>query len=480
MTATGGIAARFVSKSEPKTHLLRYEVACRALAEANSIDEVKDVRDKAEAFRHYARQAKNKELEINAAAIRIRAERRLGEMIQDRKAVKPQLAKGRRSDLVPAGNQVEEPTLEELGIDKKLSSRAQKIAAVPEEKFEGMMAVWRERVAQENERVTTALIKEGEKAERRAANHAAVEGGGTVEDLFALAASGYRAGTISADPAWSYETWSERGEDRSAVQHYHTETLEEIESRPVAQLAAPNSLLHLWCPSSMLESHGLKVIAAWGFEYKKVGFIWPKTTKDGSARKMGNGYWTRDEAEFCLLATRGHPERLDAGVRQIFDAPLGEHSEKPDEFYDRMRRLAGGPYLELYGRKERPGWTVWGDQVKWLVREWPDDHDIRTAHTADGEEYDTTTGEIIESGSAEQSAGESLVDAHENGGSASSIPIATAPPASTEIADGTRAAEPAGDEARQPSMDICDAPWHLVRDPVERERLRLLQCGDAA
>lgn len=382
---TGGLAGRYVAKSEPTTALLRYDAACRALAEAKGIDEVKDVRDKAEALRLYGRQAKNKTLEIDAAEIRFRAERRIGQIEIEMHASGEMHSGGRPTKTGSKNEPVFQKTLANLGIDKRLSSRAQKIAAVPEDKFEAMVATWRDRVGQENERVTTALIKEGEKAERRSVNQEIVEGGGTVEDLLALAATGYRAGTISADPAWSYETWSDRGEDRSAKQHYSTETLEEIVSRPVAPLAAPDSLLHLWCPSSMLEQ-GLQVIAAWGFTFKKVGFIWTKTVDDGTARKMGNGHWTRDEAELCLLATKGSPKRLDAGVRQTLDAPLGEHSEKPDEFYNRMLRLATGPYLELYGRKERPFWTVWGNQVRWQAP---------PPRTKDGEAFDPETGEIL-------------------------------------------------------------------------------------
>tara|TARA_R100001594_G_C4031567_1_gene261415 strand:- start:266 stop:1237 length:972 start_codon:yes stop_codon:yes gene_type:complete len=145
--------------------LIRYEAACRAVAEAKTVDEAKDLRDKAEAMRAYARQAKNRQLEVDTAEIRMRAERRLGEIIKAQKDTVG-LAKGGQPYQNPTGRDklpVEaSPTLAEIGIDKDLSSRAQKLAAVPEDKFEGMLGGWRERVADETERVTTNLLKLGE------------------------------------------------------------------------------------------------------------------------------------------------------------------------------------------------------------------------------------------------------------------------------------------------------------------------------
>jgi phage N-6-adenine-methyltransferase len=140
--------------------LILYGAACRALAAAKTTDEVKDIRDRAEAMRAYARQAKNRQLEVDAAEIRIRAERRLGELIRAQKEtvglnVGGRPITGADGELVIADTR---PTLADAGIDKKLSSRAQKLAAVPEAKFEGLVAEWRDRVERENERVTAALL----------------------------------------------------------------------------------------------------------------------------------------------------------------------------------------------------------------------------------------------------------------------------------------------------------------------------------
>ena len=79
--------------------------------------------------------------------------------------------------------------------------------------------------------------------------------------------------------------------------------------------------------------------------------------------QVGLGYWTRANSEVCLLATKGKPKRLNADVRQAILEPRREHSRKPDCTYQRIERLVAGPYLELFARTQRPGWTAWGNEV---------------------------------------------------------------------------------------------------------------------
>jgi len=151
--------------------LVHYNAACVALAAAKSTDEVKDWRDKAEAMRAYAHQSKNRQLEIDAAEIRIRAERRLGQLIAEQKETvglatggQPYQSTGTLSEPV----ETRPPTLAEIGVDKKLSSHSQKVAAIPEAEFEDIVGQWRETLESENERVTTNIIAAAEKAERKA------------------------------------------------------------------------------------------------------------------------------------------------------------------------------------------------------------------------------------------------------------------------------------------------------------------------
>lgn len=329
--------------------LQRYDAACRALAEAKSIDEAKDVRDKSEAIRAYAKQAKNRQLEVDAAEIRMRAERRLGEII---KAQKETVGLATGGDAMRArfqpGTEVR-PTLADAGIDKKLSSRAQKLAAVPEAEFEGMLGEWRERVGRENERVTTNLLKAGERVRNN-------------DSLTAPEIPEGKYSVIYADPPWTFNVWSGEGKDRAAENHYPTMTQSEIEALPVADMAADDCALFMWAVMPQLPE-ALAVIKAWGFTYKTCAFTWVKTTKDGERPAMGMGYWTRANAEVCLLATKGSPTRLNADVAQVITSPRMEHSRKPDEAAARIERLLGGPYIELFARRPRAGWDVWGNQV---------------------------------------------------------------------------------------------------------------------
>lgn len=146
------------------TVLVKYQAARHALAVCKQVDEVKDIRDKAEAMRLYGQMSNDKTLEMDAAEIRIRAERRLGELIGAQKAG-PGLNKGGNPEF-PTGRQSRpvSPTLADVGISKDLSSRAQAIAAVPEAEFEAEVGEWRERVGAEGARVTTRLVKAGKKA----------------------------------------------------------------------------------------------------------------------------------------------------------------------------------------------------------------------------------------------------------------------------------------------------------------------------
>jgi N6-adenosine-specific RNA methylase IME4 len=168
-------------------------------------------------------------------------------------------------------------------------------------------------------------------------------------------------GVIYADPPWSFRTWSDRGKGRSAENHYAVMSDSEIRNLPVADIAAPSCALFLWTTGPKLfDAKG--VIEAWGFNYKTIAFTWVKLTQAGRPA-FGCGYWTRANAEMCLLATRGSPKRLHADVPQVVLAPRREHSRKPDEVAARIERLVAGPYIELFARQLRPGWDGWGDHL---------------------------------------------------------------------------------------------------------------------
>jgi N6-adenosine-specific RNA methylase IME4 len=344
-------------------NLIRYDAACRALAEAHSVDEVKDIRDKAIAVQAYARQAKNTTLITQATEIRMRAERRAGELLiemaerNERASSKDTLARGR--ELQPR----ETPKLADLGINKTQSSRWQRLAALDSESFEAKVVSAGERAY---DSVTHRFLKE-EKIRQAKAQHAkTIEHGCTAGDLAALTASGKRFGVIYADPPWPFATWGgDSGKIHTAVDnHYNTSTLDEIARLPVAPLAADNCALFLWCtwPHITIGTH-VKIIEAWGFEPSAAAFVWVKQNPSGNGLHSGNGYCTQANTEVCFYAKKGSPLRLNADVHQVIMAPVGEHSAKPEEARLRIERLFACPYLELYSRKEAPGWTVWGNAI---------------------------------------------------------------------------------------------------------------------
>jgi N6-adenosine-specific RNA methylase IME4 len=182
-------------------------------------------------------------------------------------------------------------------------------------------------------------------------------------DLSELILSGRRFSAIYADPAWTFRVYSEKGKARSAERHYQTMSLQEIKDLPVAQLAADDCVLFLWCVCPQLHE-AMEVIAAWGFEYKTVAFNWIKTAKTSTRLHWGMGYWTRANSELCLLASKGSPKRRNKDVHQVIISPVQQHSRKPEETRTRIESLVDGPYLELFARESKDGWHAWGNQAR--------------------------------------------------------------------------------------------------------------------
>jgi N6-adenosine-specific RNA methylase IME4 len=171
-------------------------------------------------------------------------------------------------------------------------------------------------------------------------------------------------GVILADPPWAFKTWSGKHATphRTANDHYVTRKVSALAELPVLASAARDCVLFMWTVDSHIDE-AIELGKAWGFKFKTRAFTWRKLTKDRSRARISMGYWTRKQTEICLLFTRGAPKRLSKGVREIIDAPIREHSRKPDEQYERIEALVAGPYLELFARQTRDGWESWGDQV---------------------------------------------------------------------------------------------------------------------
>lgn len=168
---------------------------------------------------------------------------------------------------------------------------------------------------------------------------------------------------IYADPPWQYRVWKKKEAGRTAQSHYPTMDIPALSSLPISNLAAPDCALFLWVTFPLLfESYQL--LQTWGFEYKTVAFVWVKLNRKLDSLFWGMGHWTRANAEFCLLATRGNPKRQSARVHQIILSHIQEHSRKPAETRDRIVQLMGDlPRIELFARESVPGWDVWGNEA---------------------------------------------------------------------------------------------------------------------
>ena len=149
-----------------------------------------------------------------------------------------------------------------------------------------------------------------------------------------------------------------------AENHYPTMKLSDICALPVGDLADEDCVLFLWATYPNLRE-ALAVIKAWGFQYKTVAFTWVKRNKKSPGFFLGLGFWTRSNAEICLLATKGKPKRVSKSVRQVIDTPIERHSKKPDEARNRIVELMGDvPRIELFARERTDGWDVYGNEIE--------------------------------------------------------------------------------------------------------------------
>lgn len=169
---------------------------------------------------------------------------------------------------------------------------------------------------------------------------------------------------IYADPPWKYKVYSKKGEGRSAESHYSTMSTEDIGKLPIEKITTKNCILFMWMTFPTLKE-GLQVIDKWGFEYKTVAFVWIKQNKKTPSLFWGMGFWTRANAEICILATKGKPKRISAKVHQVIMSPIEEHSKKPNEARKRIVELVGDlPRIELFARQKFEGWDCWGDEIE--------------------------------------------------------------------------------------------------------------------
>lgn len=174
-----------------------------------------------------------------------------------------------------------------------------------------------------------------------------------------------RFATVLADPPWQFINRTGKvAPEHRRLSRYATMDASAICALPVATLTAPTAHLYLWVPNALLPE-GLRVMQAWGFQYKS-NIVWHKIRKDGGSDGRGVGFYFRNVTEIVLFGVRGKNARtLQPGRTQVnyLNTRKREHSRKPDEMYDIIEACSPGPRIELFARGKRPGWTVWGNQA---------------------------------------------------------------------------------------------------------------------
>lgn len=306
----------------PRLEMVKYDTARRALAEARRVDDVKKIRDRAVAVQAYARQVNDAQLIDHATDIRMRAEIKGGELLKEMKQTGQRDPGGKgRIGLRPVTQ------LKTLGVSKIQSSRWQKLAALPAAERE-------ERIERAKRKQRAALdgTTKTERAELQAADEARVR---------ALVPREGRYRALIIDPPWDYEWLSIAGRAKPG---YATMTHERLRAIDVARWAEDDCHLYLWTTNNFI-TRAVDLMAAWGFEHKTV-LTWVKP-------QIGLGSFFRNTTEHVLFGVRGELRTRARDIPTHFESPVGEHSEKPERFYEIVRRASHGPYGEAFQRKPR-------------------------------------------------------------------------------------------------------------------------------
>lgn len=329
--------------------------AKRALEIAGSFEEVKDIRDRAQALRVYIRSIDaGRAAQNDAAEITILAEHRLGAELS-----RLDKASGTRGQLIGRGiiggnlmlppnrgaPNMPPPTLAELGISKMQSSRWQTVAAIPHERIRRYIA---EIKASGEELTTAAVLRFG----HRFANNA--QRAGIASNPVTHAASVF--GVIVIDPPWPMKKMDREVRPNQVGFDYPTMTEEELADFPVSSLAAEDCHLFCWTTQRFLPM-ALRLVEQWGFYYSCT-FTWHKP---GGVQPIGLPQFN---SEFVVYARQGSPTFTHTKhFYTCFSAPRREHSRKLDEFYDTVRRVTDGSRIDVFSRERRSGFAQYGNQT---------------------------------------------------------------------------------------------------------------------
>ena len=323
--------------------LVHFENARRELELARTVDEVKAIRDKAEAMRLYCRQARHSlEMQNQCAEIKLRAERRAGEMLTEAELSKG----GRRPNLSIDTTPFDPaPTLKSLGISRDQSSKWQQLSDIPEDSFEEFIETAKSKEKELTSSGALLLAREIQRQRLIADLERDIQKTPSMPQ--------HKYNVIAIDPPWQYYLRHAQAGRRNTTP-YPTMSNDEIKDIPVHEVTAENCVLWLWTTNSHLPD-ALEIAKGWGFEYK-VLLTWVKN-------RIGTSHWLRGRTEHCIMAVKGHPVVSLRDQSTVIHAPVREHSQKPDEFYRLVETLCPGRKLELFARESRDGWDRWLSQT---------------------------------------------------------------------------------------------------------------------
>jgi N6-adenosine-specific RNA methylase IME4 len=321
---------------QAETGLVRLDAARRALSEARTLEDIKSVRDQAEAIRSYMKaQGYSLEMQNDCAEIGIRAERAMGELL-------PRVIEhggDRRTD-----SSLQAARLKDLGVNETESHRAQLVADVPEETFEQHIAETKAAKRELSHTGVYRVAKEQKREAIRESNRALV-----IEPP-PLPPATFQ--TIVLDPPWDWGDEGDVSQFGRGDPAYATLSIEELLALPVATLSEPNAHIYLWITNRSLPK-GFALLERWGFRYI--------TTLTWCKPSIGMGNYFRGSTEHVLFGVRGSLPLLRRDVGTWFEWPRGSrHSDKPGGFFALVEDCSPGPWLEMFARTTRPGWTAWG------------------------------------------------------------------------------------------------------------------------
>ena len=316
--------------------IVKLESANKILAEATRLDDVKEIRDKAEALRQYAKQT-NLSLEGQNyyAEIKIKAERRAGELL-----IEIEMHKGGRPTENPSHDA---SSLSDLGISYSQSSRWQQMSKLPDEEFEQHV----EAIKTKDEELTSSGVL------REARRYIKTKELEEIEEIEIEIPEGTYQ-TLVVDPPWPMVKIEREVRPKQVKFEYPTMTEDELRELFIPDIAAENAHLYLWVTQKFLPM-GLRLVTEWGFRYQCL-LTWVKNVGFTPFSWM---YST----EHVIFARKGSLDLLVLGKRLDFKGKVQEHSRKPDVFYDLVREVSPGPRIDVFSQCDHEGFEAWGKEA---------------------------------------------------------------------------------------------------------------------